>query len=110
MSWFTRLAGSGTLPQDTHANSTPERLVRNELEYAAAERVWNTAFQKLKNYIYAHRDREPFAVGNIMFVPLNQHPNAERTLLVHEEAMARMKRDQLLQERAELRKSLGLSR
>ena len=111
MLWFGKIETGEKAPsQNSHANSTAERLVRTELEYAAAERVWNTAFQKLKNYIYAHRDREPFAIGHTMFMPLNHRPNVERGILVHEESMARTKRGQLLQERAELRKSLGLSR
>jgi hypothetical protein len=109
MAWFTRIASTEMVHRNLHANADAERLARTELEYAAAERAWTAAFHKLKNYIYAHRDREPFALGDKIFMPLNRR-DQERSLLVHEEFTTRTKRNELLAQRAELRKILGLSR
>ena len=84
-----------------------DRLAQVELEFRRAENEFNVAFDRLKRHMKTHRDREPFTVGNITFLPLNHQRDLERSLLVHEEFMARTKRDELLLERATLRKSLG---
>jgi hypothetical protein len=110
MLWFQKSRTENVETVSPVLHFKADRLAAVELEFRQAEIEFNAAFDRLKRHMKTHRDREPFAVGNTMFVPLNHRPNVERSILVHEESMARMKRDELLQERASLRRDLGLSR
>jgi hypothetical protein len=94
--------------ENLHANSTAERLVRTELEYATAEQQFNTAFQSLERYRNSHRSHQPFTVGGRLFLPLNPPSDPELARLEREKARAQQRRNELLAERASLRRDLGI--
>src|SRR5258708_429366 len=86
-----------------------DRLAAVEVAYRESERVWNDAFWKLRDYKHAHPENEPISLAGKIILPINR-ANVERDRLTYEEFLARTKRNELLQERAALRKSAGLSR
>ena len=110
MSWFTRSAGSEMVHQNPHANSDVERLAQVELDFRRAEQDFNTACTAVARYRGQHRENQPFALAGKIFVPVHPFQDHKLTFLEHQLSTAKTRRDSLLAERAELRKSLGLTR
>jgi len=84
-------------------------LARVEDQYWQAEEKFQECSLALARYRINHRAGGVFALAGRIFLPLNAQQNVEASRLEHERWMAKMTRDELLFERAELRKSLGLS-
>jgi hypothetical protein len=87
-----------------------DRLAYVEVQYRAAERAFDSAFAAVARYRANHREGEPFCLGGKIFLPVNPHWDQELGRLEREKSRATLLRNSLLAERAELRKSLGLSR
>jgi hypothetical protein len=85
-------------------------LARVETLYRASEEKFRECSLALVRHRNNHREGQLFALAGHVFLPLNPQRNVEAARLEHETWVAKTRRDELLQERAELRKSLGLSR
>jgi hypothetical protein len=85
-----------------------DRLAAVENLYRSAEQTFTECSLRLVRYRNDHRAGQPFALAGHVFLPLNPGRDIELQRLEHEKWQAEFRRTELLQERAELRKSLGL--
>jgi len=92
------------------AHLKTDHLARVEILYREAEQKFQEASLALVRHRNNHREGQVVALAGRVLLPLNVHQNLEASRLEHERWMAKTKRDELLEERAELRKSLGLTR
>jgi len=86
-----------------------DHLAAVELLYKESEQKFTECSLRLVRYRNVHRENQIFALAGHIFIPVNPSSDVELNRLEHEQWLAKTKRDELLFERAELRKSLGLS-
>src|SRR5437879_5388241 len=79
-----------------------------ETLYRESEQKFTECSLRLVRHRNTHRQNQIFALAGHIFVPVNPFSDVELNRLEHEQWMAKTKRDELLFERAALRKSLGL--
>jgi hypothetical protein len=94
----------------TISHFTVDRLAQVELQFREAETTFNAAFQRLEQYKNVHREHQPVTICGLLILPLNPSSDLELARLEREKARAQLRRNELLQERASLRKDLGLIR
>jgi hypothetical protein len=87
-----------------------DRLAATEIQYREAEQKFQEAGLRLVRYRNDHRENQAFALAGHIFLPVNPLRDVELSRLEHDRWRAEFARNELLNERAELRKSLGLTR
>ena len=110
MLWFQKSRTENVEVVATMATLKQDRLTVVETLYRQAEDKFQEAILRFVRHRNDHRERSMFALGGKLFVRVNPTPDPELDLLAHERCQAESLRNELLAERWELRKSLGLSR
>jgi hypothetical protein len=86
------------------------RLNAVETLYKEAEEKFQEAILKFVRHRNNNRQNAAFVLGDKVFLRVHPTPDPELDRLAHERWIAEFRRNELLAERWELRKSLGLSR
>ena len=108
--WPFHQPNKNTEVVNTITHLTVDRLAIVEIQFREAEKKFNAAWTNLEKYRATHRQGQPFTLAGKLFVPINPKPDHQLEILEHEKWRAESRRNELLAERAELRKSVGLTR
>jgi hypothetical protein len=110
MLWFQKSRTESVETVSPVLHFKMDRLAQVDLEFRKAEKAFDTAFQRLEQYKNVHREHQPVTICGLLILPLNPSSDLELARLEREKARAQLRRNELLAERASLRKDLGLSR
>ncbi len=111
MTWFNKSATVETIPHVSHLKWDELRLVEVLKEYQAAEKAFEAAHREL--FAYARQNPDPRSVflnGNLFARIAAMTADPQRRELEAARARALAQRNELLQQRAALLKSLGVIR